>query len=98
MRYDLKVYRQTVGIAMGTNCVPVVADLLCFVMRDTSLCLFLTIINLMLSTSKYLNDLLNIDHPYFEQMVDQVYLTELQLNKANSFDTEDLFFGPRLFI
>ena len=35
------------------------------------------------STSRYLDDLLNIDNPYFEQMVGQVY-PELQLNKANT--------------
>ena len=40
------------------------------------------------STSRYLDDLLNIDHPYFEQMVSQMYPSELQLNKANSSDTE----------
>ena len=27
-----------------------------------------------------LEDLLNIDNPYFKQMVDQIYLTGLQLN------------------
>ena len=32
------------------------------------------------STSKYLDDLLNIDNPYFEQMIGQIYPTELQLN------------------
>ena len=48
----------------------------------------LTIFN---STSKYLDDLLNIDNPYFDQMVDQIYPTELQLNKANSSGTEALF-------
>ena len=36
------------------------------------------------STSRYLDDLLNIDNPYFEQMVGQIYPTELQLNKAKS--------------
>ena len=35
-------------------------------------------------TSRYLKDLLKIDNPYFEQIVGQIYLTELQLNKANS--------------
>ena len=43
------------------------------------------------STSRYLDDLLNIDNPYFEQMVGQIYPTELQLNKANSSDTEAPF-------
>ena len=32
--------------------------------------------------------MLNIDNPYFEQMVGQIYPTDLQLNKANSSDTE----------
>ena len=45
------------------------------------------------STSRYQDDLLNIDIPYFEQMVDQIYPTELQLNKANSCDTEAHYFG-----
>ena len=39
------------------------------------------------STFRYLDDLLNIDNPYFEQMVGQIYPTELQLNKANSYDS-----------
>ena len=43
------------------------------------------------STSSYLDDLLNIDNPYFTQMVSQIYPTELQLNKANPSDTEATF-------
>ena len=48
------------------------------------------------STSRYLDDLLNIDNPYFEQMVGQIYPTELQLNKANSSDTEAPFLDLNL--
>ena len=43
------------------------------------------------STSIYLDDLLYIDNLYFEQIVSQIYPTELQLNKANSSDTEAPF-------
>ena len=43
------------------------------------------------STSRYLDDLLNIDNPYFEEMVNQIYPPELQLNKANAADTEPPF-------
>ena len=39
------------------------------------------------STSRYLDDLLNIDNPYFEQMVGQIYPTELKLYQANLSDT-----------
>ena len=40
------------------------------------------------STSRYLDDLLYIDHLYLKHMVGQIYPTELQLNKANSADTQ----------
>ena len=49
------------------------------------------IIEAFTSSSRYLDNLLNIDNPYFEQMVGQIYPTELQLNKANSSDTEAPF-------
>ena len=42
------------------------------------------------SIYRYLDDLINIENPYFEQMVqnvDHIYPTELQLNKANFADT-----------
>ena len=50
------------------------------------------------STSRYLDNLLNIDNPYFEGMVNQIYPTELQLNKANTSDTEAPFFDLHLSI
>ena len=33
---------------------------------------------------RYLDDLLNIDNPYFEGMVKQIYPPELQLNKQTT--------------
>ena len=81
---------------MGTYCAPLVADLflLCYE-RD---CMLppsdnnqTDIIEAFNSTSRYLDYLLNIDNPYFEQMVGQIYPTELQFNRANSSDTEAPF-------
>ena len=34
------------------------------------------------TTSRYLDDILNIDNVYFYNMVSQIYPSELQLNKA----------------
>ena len=42
--------------------------------------------------------LLNIDNPYFAQMVSRIYPTELQLNKANPSDTEAPFLNLDLSI
>ena len=50
------------------------------------------------STSRYLDGLLNIDNPYFVQMVGQIYPTELQLNKAYYSDTEAPFWDLNLSI
>ena len=40
------------------------------------------------STSIYLDDLLNIDNPYYHKWLVRYTPTELQLNKANSSDTK----------
>ena len=67
-------------------------------MRET-LCLCLSdknqtdVIEAFNSTSRYLDNFHYIENPYFEQMVGKIYPTELQLNKANSSDTEAPFFG-----
>ena len=42
-------------------------------------------------TSRYLYDLLNIDTPYFKQMVDEICPTQLKLHTANSFYTKAPF-------
>ena len=43
------------------------------------------------STSRYLDDLLYTDNPYFEGMVNQIY--PRQLNNANTSDTEAPLYG-----
>ena len=40
------------------------------------------------STSRYLDDLLNINNNFFDSMVNHIYPSKLQLNKANVSDTE----------
>ena len=96
IRFGSKLYRQIVGIPMGANCAPLVADLFLFCYeRDFMLSLSdnnqTDTIEAFNSTSRYLDDLLNSDNPYFKQMVGQIYPTELQLNKANSSDTRAPF-------
>ena len=85
IRFDTKVYRQIVGIPMGTNCAPLVADLF-LICYEREFIKYLSsdnqadVIKASNSTSQYLDDLLNIDNLYFEGMVNQMYSPELQLN------------------
>ena len=103
IRFGTKLYRQTIGIPMGTNCAPLVADLFLFCyerdfMKSLSRENQADIIEAFNSTSRYLDDLLNIDNIYFDQMVARIYPTELQLNRANSSDTEAQFLDLNLCI
>ena len=98
IRFDTKLYRQIVGIPMGTDCAPLVADLFLFCYERDFMKYFFSdnqadVIKAFNSTSRYLDDLLNIDNPYFaaEGMVNQIYPPELRLNKANTSDTEAPF-------
>ena len=50
------------------------------------------------TTSRYLDDILNINNIYFDNMVSQIYPSEIQLNKANTSDTEATFWYLHLFI
>ena len=99
---------------MGTNCAPLVADFFKFCYeRDFMTSLsddnHADIIETFNSTYRSLDDRFNIDNPYFEGMVNQIHPPELQLNKANTSDTEapildlnlsisNVFFPPKFMI
>ena len=86
---------------MGTNCTPLVANLFFFCFeRDFMMSLSeekqSEVIEAFSSTSRYLDDLLNIDNDYFDSLICQIYPSELQLNKANSSETEAPFLDLHL--
>ena len=103
IQFDTKRYRQVDGIPMGTNCAPLVADLflLCYE-RDFMMSLSddkqADVIDAFNTTSRNLDDSLNINNAYFDNMVSQIYPSELQLNKANTTDTETAFLDLHLSI
>ena len=93
---------------MGTKCAPLVADLLLLLLfffcyeNNFMLCLSwdkqAEIIESFNSMSRYIHDLLNIVNTYSDVMVIQIYPSELQLNKANSSDTDTSFLYLHLTI
>ena len=68
IRFSSKLYRQNVGIPMGTNCAPLVADLFLFCYERLTNEKRYDLIDAFNSTSRYHDDLLNIDNIYFEHM------------------------------
>ena len=81
---------------MGTNCAPLVADLFLFC-YERDFMMFLSddkqadVIDAFNTTSRYLDTILNIYNVYFDHMVSQIYPSELQLNKANTSDSQAAF-------
>ena len=99
IRFGTKLYRQEVG----TNYASLVADLFLFCYeRDFMMSLSgdkqADVIDAFNTTSRYLDDILNINNVYFDNMVSQIYPSELQLNKANTSDTEAAFLDLHLSI
>ena len=103
IRFGSELYRQIIDIHIDTNCAPLVADLFLFCYeRDFMLSLSddnqSKVTETFNSTSRYLDDLLNIDNNYFDSMVNHIYPSELRLNKANVSDTETSFLDLHLSI
>ena len=101
IRLGTKLYRQVVGIPMDTICAPLVVDLfLFFYERDFMMSLsdMQAIIYAFNTTSRYLDDILNINNVYFDNMVSQIYPSELKLYKANSSDSKTAFLDLNLSI
>ena len=89
VRFGTKLFRQIVGIPMGTNCAPLVADLFLFCYeRDFMMSLSeekqSEIIEAFSSTSRYLDTC--------------IYPSQIQLNKANSSETGAQFLDLHLFM
>ena len=96
VRFGDLLYRQVVGIPMGTNCAPLVADLFLYTyetefMRTLQKEKKSEVIKSFSGTSRYLDDILNIDNPFFDTYKDKIYPKELTLNKANNDNSETAF-------
>ena len=103
IRFSTKLYRQEVKIPMGTYCAPLVADLFLFCYeREFMMALSddkqADVIDASNTTSRYLDDILNINNVYFDNMASLIHPSELQLNKANTSDNEAAFLDLHLSI
>ena len=96
VQFDGIVYQQIVGISMGTNCTPLIADLFLYCyerdfMSNIQKSKGFDLINKFNDTSWYLDDIFTIDNPEFAEHIPDIYPRELQLNKANNSDEQTSF-------
>ena len=96
VQFDGMVYQQIVGISIGTNCAPLIADLFLYCyerdfMSDLHKSKRHNLIDMFNDTSRYLDDIFTIDNTEFEKYIPDIYPAELRLNKANTSDKETSF-------
>ena len=92
VRFGNIVYQQVIGIPMGTNCAPLIADLFLFCyerdfmkkLQNGTVQNSDKLISIFNDNSRYIDDILTIDNPQFLDYVDLIYPQELKLNKANN--------------
>ena len=78
VQFIAMVYKQIVGILMGTNCVPLIADLFLYCyerdfMSNLQKSKRFDLIEKFNETSRYLDDILTIDNPAFAEHIPDIY-------------------------
>ena len=87
-----KVFQQTVGIPMGTNCAPLLADIFLYSYEADFIQSFLSTGKKHLAsrfnlTYRYIDDVLSINNPEFENYLGQMYPAELEIKDTTESTT-----------
>ena len=103
IRFGTKLYRQVVGIPMGTNCAPLVADLFLFCCGGDFVVSLsdggrADVVGAFDAASRCLDDVLDIDGVCFEGVVGRVCPSGLQLGGASASGAEAAFLDLRLSV
>ena len=102
IRFSEVVFRQTVCIPMGTIIVLLLLQAFLYsyengFMFGISHDMQSDVIDSFNDTSWYMDDIFNIDNPFFAWMVSAIYPPELTFNKANESDTVVSFLDLSIF-
>lgn len=86
IRVGPSVFQQTVGIPMGTDCAPLIADLFLFSFEfefmKTLIRANLPKARTFNNTFRYIDDLLTLNNPQFTHNISHIYPKELELKKT----------------
>ena len=87
-----KVFQQIVGIPMGTNCTPLLADIFLYSYEAEFIQSLLSVGNKRLAsqfnfTYRYIDDVLSINNPDFENYLGQMYPPELEIKDTTESNT-----------
>ena len=74
-----KVFQQTVGIPMGTNCAPLLANIFLYSYEEEFIQSLLSTRKKQHLTYRYIDDVLSINNPEFKKYLDQMYSAEIEI-------------------
>ena len=86
-----KIFRQTIGIPMGTDCAPLLANLFLFYyeykfmkekLKQNS-----QVAKIFSNAFRYIDDLLTLNNPTFEQEISNIYPQQLELKRTTETDS-----------
>ena len=87
-----KVFQQTVGIPMGTNCAPLLAEIFLYSYEEDVIQYLLSVGKKQLAsrfnlTYRYIDDVLSINYQEFENYLGQMYPAELEIKDTTESTT-----------
>jgi hypothetical protein len=103
VEFNGKIFKQIIGVPMGTNCAPLIADLFLYCyesefMLELSKTKQVDLIQCFNLTSRYIDDILNLDNPFFAQYIHKIYPNELVLNLSCLSNTDAAYLDLHLTI
>ena len=95
------VFQQTVGIPMGTNCAPLLADIFLYSYEAEFIMSLLSTGTKQLAsrfnlTYRYIDDVLSINNPEFENYLGQMHPAELEIKDTTESITSTSFLDLQL--
>ena len=93
-----KVFQQIVGIPMGTNCAPLLADIFLYSYTVFAFNWKEKIASQFNFTYRYIDDVLSISNPDFENYLGQMYPTELEIKDTTESSASASYFDLLLSI
>ena len=90
--YEFNVFQQIVVISMGTNCVPLLADIFLYSYEAEFIQSLLSTRRKQLAsrfnfTYRYIDDVLSVNNPEFENYLGQMYPVELEMKDTTESNT-----------
>ena len=98
-----KIFEQIVGILMGTSCAPLLADIVLYSYEAEFIQSLLSTGKKKLAskfnfTYRYIDDVLSINNPDFENYLGQMYPAELEIKDTSESNTSASYLGLLLSI